>query len=193
MGKAKQNENIRDNYNIYEGFLKCNKNLLSPNILINKDRDKDINHVGSLKRRVPMHIDTLEDCCLEVVVNEINTRRFNFLIDHEISQPLHAVRFDSDGQTHKNNLPNIPLEEQQVTTPHFHKYRSDGFLIAYKTEKLIKNETNLSLSCMFPIFCEEFNIGYPSKESINIDISMDGEINFGEDEYDPHQNINFEL
>src|SRR5690606_11377651 len=48
-------------------------------------------------------------------------------------------RFDSDGPAHRNDFPEIPLEEQSVTTPHFNSFREDGKPIAYKNETL-KNE-----------------------------------------------------
>lgn len=152
-----------------------------------------MNHVGSLKRKVPVLIDLEEDCYLEVIIKDNNRKRFNFIIDHEISNPFPATRFDADGQTHKNNLPDIPLEDQQVTTPHFHKFRSDGFLIAYKTKELIENESNISLNKMFPIFCREFNIVDVNGEHVVMDISVEGELKFDEIDYDPHENITFEL
>jgi hypothetical protein len=62
MGKPIRSNNINENYYLYENLLKSSKKLLSPIIIINKDRDKDMNHVGSLKRKVPVLIDLEEDC-----------------------------------------------------------------------------------------------------------------------------------
>lgn len=191
MGKPIRSNNINENYDLYENLLKSSKKLLSPIISINRERDQDKNHTGSLKRKVPVLINSEENCCLEVIVKDNNRERFNFIIDHEISKPFYAVRFDSSGGTHKNNLPDIPLKEQSVKTPHFHKFRSDGFEIAYRTEELIENESNLSLNKMFPIFCKEFNIIHPNREDVNI--SIEGELKFDEIDYDPHENITFEL
>lgn len=193
MAKPIKNDNIKDNYRLYDNLLRSEKKLLSPTISINKDRDKDLNHKGALKRKVPIITQPSEDCFLEVIINESNRKRFNFTIEHEISAPLRAARFDSDGQAHKNNIPNIPLELQQVTTPHFHKFRDDGYFFAYKTNPLIENESDLSINKMFPIFCEEFHITYPKENDVLLDISMEGELNFGETDFDPHENINFEL
>ena len=46
------------------------------------------------------------------------------------------MRFDEGNGVHRNNNPSIPLHEQEITTPHFHKYDNRGYFIAYKTNEL---------------------------------------------------------
>lgn len=70
-------------------------------------------------------------------------------------------RFDSDGPAHRNNYPDIPLEEQYVPTPHFNSYQSNGKPIAYRNETLknverasiIATDINFGIS----LFCMETN------------------------------------
>lgn len=49
-------------------------------------------------------------------------------------------RFDSDGPAHRNNIDDIPLSEQIVTTPHFNSFNSDGVGIAFKNKVLEDQE-----------------------------------------------------
>lgn len=50
------------------------------------------------------------------------------------------IRFDSDGPSHRNTDPSIPLENQIISTPHFNTFDSSGRSIAYKSEKLLVKE-----------------------------------------------------
>jgi len=70
-------------------------------------------------------------------------------------------RFDSDGPAHRNNFPEIPLEEQYVPTPHFNSYKSDGKSIAYRNESLkMENRANIiaaDINFGVSLFCMETN------------------------------------
>ena len=74
-----------------------------------------------------------------------------------------CFRFESDGPPHRNNFPEIPLPEQQVTTPHFHHFTRDGYELAYKTDAL-RNSGNCQaiirdMSFGVSHFCQEGQIG----------------------------------
>lgn len=99
-------------------------------------------------------------------------------------------RFDSDGPAHRNDFPNIPLEEQSVTTPHFNSYKEDGKPIAYKNKvlrieseaKMIAEDINFGVS----LFCMETNTKLKSGEFPEI-IDKVPELDFNQ-----VQNINFD-
>lgn len=99
-------------------------------------------------------------------------------------------RFDSDGPAHRNDNPEIPLEDQLITTPHFNTYSDDGTSIAYKNDVLkdnvkadiIVNDVNFGISmfCMetqcqlkngnFPNVIEAvMELGFDIKPSTNFD------------------------
>lgn len=73
-----------------------------------------------------------------------------------------ALGFDSGGQAHWNRDPDSQLRERKVDTPHFHRFRADGYMEAYQTGDL-HDEARLSaytndLQATFAIFCREFGI-----------------------------------
>jgi len=99
-------------------------------------------------------------------------------------------RFDSDGPAHRNDFPDIPLEEQSVTTPHFNSFQENGKSIAYKNETLKKENEAKSIAedinFGVSLFCMETNSkleggGFPSV------VDKEPELAF-----DSIQNINFD-
>lgn len=99
-------------------------------------------------------------------------------------------RFDSDGPAHRNDFPDIPLEEQSVSTPHFNSYNSDGKPIAYKNDTLKKeNEAkNIVEDINFgtSLFCMETN---SILSNGNFPLVMD---KTPELEFESDQNVNFD-
>jgi hypothetical protein len=104
-------------------------------------------------------------------------------------------RFDSDGPAHRNENPEIPLEEQSIKTPHFNSFDKDGNYIAYKNETLlnekeaqeIANDINFGIS----LFCMESNSklkdnNFPSVSHLIPEFDFTEKININFD------NINFE-
>ena len=65
------------------------------------------------------------------------------------------LRYDSAGASHRNNFDDIPLPDQQVTTPHIHKYDEKGRLIAVKTDEILIDQKAASgIKIGFPIFLQ---------------------------------------
>jgi hypothetical protein len=100
-------------------------------------------------------------------------------------------RFDSDGPAHRNNFPEIPLEDQYVPTPHFNSYKSDGKPIAYRNESLkmekraniIATDINFGVS----LFCMETNSRLETGKFPEV------KDNLPEFEFDENNDINFDL
>ncbi len=114
---------------------------------------------------------------------------FQILTDKVQSRVL--ARLDEGNGTHRNNIPTIPLAEQEVTTPHFHKYNSSGIFIAYKTNSLIhKSGRPLAIGEGIGLFCEEENISVDDNTTELIKVHPDGELPIEED-IDPLNGISF--
>lgn len=94
------------------------------------------------------------------------------LLTNAISKRV-LFRLDEGNGTHRNNIPTIPLRDQQVPTPHFHKYDASGRFLAYRTKEL-KAISCLDIKQGLTIFCQEANI-VPTEEDTNIEISIQEE------------------
>lgn len=127
------------------------------------------------------------DC--EIRNKDPHNYSFQILSDKLASKIL--ARFDEGNGTHRNNLPNIPLSDQQVTTPHFHKYDEMGRFVAYKTPSIgIDIPKKLSIYKGFCLFCNEESILSSNNEQIYISVQEAGTIPFDLNE-DPLSGINF--
>lgn len=88
---------------------------------------------------------------------EIRDRVFNsysFQIRSDKLKKSVVLRFDEGDATHRNNVPGIPLDQQSISTPHFHKYNDAGYFIAYKNEELLNlAQGSLPLADGFDVFC----------------------------------------
>lgn len=62
--------------------------------------------------------------------------KFAFYVMAKAIHESPCFRFDSAGMSHRNNLPDIPLTERKVDTPHFAKFDDRGRWIAYRTQRL---------------------------------------------------------
>lgn len=105
------------------------------------------------------------------------------------------MRYDTGGGTHKNDAPHIPLAEQSVTTPHFHKYDSNGYFLAYKTDLLNdpkQAEHLFDIEFGFPYFCQEGNVCANDNHGVpEVRVFYDGVLPFEFDNTDPLEGINF--
>ena len=153
MGKNKVNVAVRNNFGYYQKIGSAQKRLVDDVIIISQRRD----HINRDKGEVALMATVSRTLKLEVEANNASSWDFKFKIfDRDLmAQPCY--RFDSDGEAH-NNLGDIPLEERQVTTPHFHKFDESGHEIAYKTVALREKEGVLDRKTGLSIFAEEENI-----------------------------------
>lgn len=135
----------------------------------------------------------VDEMALIVEVNKANQGNYKFKLRYHGLIPAPFFRFDSVGETHWNKVDGIKLNEQQVTTPHFHRFNKDGIEIAYKTEKLKDEETAKALQdidlCLAH-FCHESNLRLNEDDFPKVAIMPDtlGMQVFNDD---PNQNIDF--
>jgi len=187
---TKKNHKVKDNYNFYNELLSKRKSIFSEVIEIKKVGN---NH-NTLEELIDVkHPDIENNMLLLVDVKVNNNSFFQFKLRYKefIDNPI--FRFDSDGDTHWNRIDGVPLTEQQVQTPHFHKFNENGIEIAYKTD-LLKNEvTSKALEdiehCIAHFFHEcNIRVNEESFPSVKI---MSNPLGFSFDKEDPNQNITF--
>jgi hypothetical protein len=185
------NQDIKNHFDFFTELLEKNKIVLTKTIQLKPKA----NNVRWLIGQSIIQHDTISDPIVLFV--ERSTRDAKYGIKLRCSSLTEGpfFRFDSDGPAHRNNFPDIPLEEQEVTTPHFNSYRNDGKLMAYKNKTLRKeNEVKAiveDINFGVSLFCMETNSklvtgGFPTI------IDQEPKIEFENAYYIEFENINFE-
>lgn len=139
---SKKVKAIAENYTFYEKLITERKSIFTDIIEINSVG----NNANTLEKiETIAHPSIGDDLTLTVNVKLKNHDFFQFKLRYEKFCPQHFFRFDSDGETHRNKIDGIPLDQQSVPTPHFHKYHKSGIEIAYQTDKLIDKKEKKAL------------------------------------------------
>jgi hypothetical protein len=190
----KVNNSIRGNYKRYIELLIGHKDVLTSPIVVDEVRG---NHKNIIWKSVLVaHESIIDELELHVEAKIDNSSDFKFKLRCPKFDNRFLFRYDSDGPPHRNSALDIPLAEQQVTTPHFHKYTSDGYEIAYKSDILLDEMQATALndiSLCICHFCRESNTNYDGDKFPEITIH-NSKIPFTfEDTMDPLQNIDFKL
>ncbi len=183
---------IRDNYTVYCD-LKDNRKFGTDKV-IDLSTPKRTNKNFLINDQVFLRHTTLENKIIfisEVKVRDYKYFQFKLRCKDFCDPPF--FRYDSDGDTHRNYDENIPLREQQITTPHFHYFNSKGIEIAYKTEKLLDDKEKAALediSLCVVHFCHEGNIRIDDEGFPEITI-LSGTLGLKHTEDDPNSGVNF--
>lgn len=188
---SKENNQVRTNFKDYTELRTKRKTVLSSPINVNKIKERH----PSLKfgNTAVVHQTMLKSLNFEVEVKIDNSKDFKFkLFCSEIFE-IPFFRFDSAGASHKNNDPEIPLKDQQVTPPHFHEFNSKGIEIAYKTKALLsvaqlRKLEDINICIMH--FCQESNLRYKKSDFPEV-ILQKGELGFTFTNEDSLKNIRF--
>lgn len=180
---------IKNNYGFYSSL--CNEQKLADGSLIQIIKPGNNKNILEVPITV-WHSRFPNSIKLLVAVKKHNYKFFQLKLRCKdlCRQPF--FRYDSDGDTHRNYGEDIRLEDQQVTTPHFHYYNEQGVNIAYKTSALLKEETRKALEdidiCINHFFDEAKIIS--TSGNINVEIQP-GLLSFPVSEVDPNHNVNF--
>ncbi len=155
MSRPKVDTDILSILEDYNLFIEGDKSLEMP---FNVDQ-VDNNHISSMKGVSDLQSayplgNTVLEC--EVKLRNNYNYSFRILTDRVHSRVL--FRMDEGQGTHRNSHLPIPIDEQQVPCPHFHKYGNDGIMMAYRTESLESKLSPLVISDGFSSFCEECKI-----------------------------------
>ncbi len=187
----KVNKIIRDNYSKYCSLIDAEKTLAQNRMALDEEKS---NRTDIKEKSMPAYSEQIsEDITFTVQQKKEEETDFKFILRCKpfCEQPF--FRYDSTGPSHRNsNLP-IPIDEQQVPTPHFHKFHVDGKEIAYKTEVLRNEKQARALEdisiCIFH-FLQEAHFKYDNFDLI----SKPGVLPFKrEEEIDPLKNVEFDF
>jgi hypothetical protein len=188
---SKRLNKIREDYQFYNSLLNDRKSIFSEFIEINKLKP---NKANILQKIEPIEHHSTSDkmvLIVEVKINNHNFFYFKLRYKDYVEQPF--FRFDSDGDTHRNKIDGIPLLEQIITTPHFHKFNTDGLEIAYKTDKLLNPQESKALEdinlCIVHFF-QESNIRLKEDDFPEVKIMSDT-LGFSYIKEDPNLNVIF--
>lgn len=188
---SKINTKISKDFKTYTELRTKKKTVLSSPISVTKVKDRHPSLiVGYSSVR---HQKIQKDLNFEVEVKTNNSKDFKFKLFCSDIFEAPFFRFDSAGASHRNNDPEIPLKEQQVTTPHFHEYNAKGIEIAYKT-KALKTSSQLpkleDINVCIMHFCEEGNMRYKETEFPKVNLH-NGELGLNFTNEDPLKNVGF--
>ena len=187
----KVNIKVRDNYKSYCSLIDEEKILLNNKIVLDEKKNSRPDYK---EKNTPTYSDVLpDDIIFTIQQKETEEKDFKFILRCVPFCERPFFRYDSTGPSHRNsNLP-IPIEEQQVPTPHFHRFVADGKEIAYKTKVLLDEKQSKVLEdismCVLHLM-QEANIKF---ENFDL-ISTPGVLPFKmEENIDPLENVQFDI
>ena len=194
MGK-KVNTIVKGNFDFYLKLCKEEKTFDVNPIELNEEK---ASHKKTNTKFVDVVHITLPNellFCVESDKTDAKNFKFKLWCKDTYNQPF--FRFDSDGLAHKNTNPDVPLEEQSITTPHFHAFDKDGREYAYKTEHLkdANEEKAIVADINFAAahFCVEANLKLKTGDNIEIIQTSKAELPFAAPvEEDPLRNVTFD-
>lgn len=172
----------------YVEFMDVDKRIDLP-VVISEHKK---NHPSSLYYRSQLSaVFSFGNTSFDCEIRDRDTLNYSFQIRSDRFKEQVVLRFDEGFSTHKNNIPGIPLQEQSVTTPHFHRFNEDGYFIAYKNEQLAHITTYpMSIEDGFDVFLQEAKIADGGK-SPRILILNDGMLSMNIQPTDPLAGVNF--
>lgn len=174
---------ILDDYHL---FLDSNKSVPMP-FLVNK---KDHNHVTSLKGDCPLTSGApIGNTVLECEVRDKSEYDYSFKVLTDAIKSRMLIRFDEGNGVHRNRHWAVPVDQQQVPTPHFHQYDDAGYFYAYQTDSLKAASSPIDIHEGFSVFCNHYHI---VGENTEVLVQEEGTLPFVHDpETDPLQGIVF--
>lgn len=151
MAKDKQNEELLRLMEDYNLFMESPKHIDRSN----HNLSPKSNHSSSLcLGGIVTSANSFGNTVFECEIKDPQNQKFSIqLMTDKISSKV-LFRLDEGGGTHRNNLPNIPLCDQIVPTPHFHKYNDQGYFYAFQSKELKDRETPLNFIEGFDLFSE---------------------------------------
>lgn len=188
MKKPKINYELLKIMEEHNLFMSNKKQTTMP-LLVSKEKP---NHKTSLYVEQTLLADSsFGETSIDCEVRDKNPLNYSFqILSNRINNRVIA-RLDEGNGVHRNNLPHIPLAEQEVTTPHFHKYDKNGYFVAYKTDALSAyDEKPLDIEEGLRLFCEEEKIESSNSDLVDIQIKEEGALPIPQDT-DPLNGIMF--
>lgn len=191
MSNIPHEEKIKKDYESYHSFINSKKEVVSPFVVEDARKEHPSSLCATKELTCELSYGKIE---LYSEVKKANTSNYSLSIKSDVIDSRILLRYDSDGPTHKNSVDYIPLEDQSVPTPHFHKFDEQGNLLAYQTDKL-KNEKEVNalknIEFGFAYFCQNGYI-YKNKTMDLPEIWVNNGMLPLDYNEDPTNGINFE-
>ena len=184
----KQNNELLQIMQDYVQFMDSDKTIDLPVVVSEhkKNHPSSLYYVSALTSVFPFG-ETKFDCG----IRDRDVLSYSFQIRSDKFESQVALRFDEGDAAHRTDIPGLPLDRQSVTTPHFHRYNEQGYLIAYKNEELnAVAQTSIGIEDGFDIFLREAKIGRTVAAPL-IKISENGIIQMNLQQTDPLAGVNF--
>ena len=154
--------------NDYQLFIDSEKNIDLPFRVDEIDK----NHISSLKGSSSLIANKpLGSTVLECEMRERSEYNYTFRVLTDAIKTRMLFRMDEGDGTHWNRHLAVPVDQQQVSTPHFHRFGDDGIMIAYKTKGLECLPSPLNIKDGFVAFCKEIHI---NQQGLRIEIQEEG-------------------
>lgn len=182
---------VKEDYQFYRELVIDEKVIRTKMLYVSEDRPNNKNYLEATEG--VQHTKHKDDISFIINVKRQNFKYFQFKLKCKSLSDKPYFRYDSDGGTHRNYGTDLPLEEQKVDTPHFHRYNEDGINIAYKTPA-IKGEGNREqyedIHQCIDIFCNEANLRSSDGYTPSIIIEPFA-LQLKHIQEDPNSNVNF--
>lgn len=187
----KPNIEVKDQFNFFNELVYEEKIILNRQILLQPKKNNVFWYTGQSN----VQHNTISEDIVFMIEQSKRDNKYGIKLrcQNFIKQPY--FRFDSDGPAHRNENPEIPLEEQSIKTPHFNSFDKNGNYIAYQNETL-KNETEAQIIANdinfgISLFCMETNSKLNDNNFPSV-TQLIQELGFAENNNINFDNINFE-
>lgn len=194
MAKIKVFKEILNDLKEYNDFLDSEKTVDSP-IPVNEHKP---NHPSSLHSKIELQAARpFGNTSLSIEIQDLeNYKKYSLsILSDKYKERKCIFRYDVGSGTHRNNCPDIPLDQQEVPTPHFHKYDDKGRFLAYQTE-ILKDLTQAvhleDIEFGTDYFSQETKITDGNEQLPKLKIDDNSQIPFPHTDYDPNNGIKFE-
>lgn len=190
---AKNNKEIKVHFDKYEKLLDGEKNCEKKIIVLDEIKK---NHTDTRLKSVKVEHPTIKMDMELLVESKIDDKRnFKFKLRAKDLTGEPFFRFDSDGVSHLNKTPLIPINELKVDTPHFHRFDDEGRNIAYQTEPLkdakVREILLNDVSLCMAHYCDESKT-YFNSEYIEIKQTPISELDLDTDAFNPLNGVIYE-
>lgn len=188
---SKTNIEIKNQFDFFNELLENEKIIITSTIRLQEKKNNPYWLIGQSN----IQHSTLQENVQFIVEKSKRDSKYGIKLSCNSLSERPFFRFDSSGPSHRNAFPEIPLEEQSISTPHFNSYRKDGKAMAYKNEILKKeNEARAivdDINFGVVLFCQETKSNLSSGEFPKV-VDFAPEFKFNEEENIGLDNINFE-
>lgn len=187
----KLNKEVKNQFDFFNELVYEEKIILNKEIILQPKK----NNIHWLLGQSNIQHNTIIENIVIIIEQSKRDNKYGIKLrcQNFINEPF--FRFDSDGPAHRNENPEIPLEDQLIKTPHFNSFDENGNYIAYQNDILknekesqtIANDINFGIS----LFCMETNSKLNDNNFPSI-TQMIQELEFSEKNNINFDSINFE-